>query len=77
MKLVRFGALGREKPGLLDADGNIRDLSGLVPTLRAMRSAPRASRVLRPSIPHRCRWCLPANVSAHASEMWETSSPSA
>ena len=33
MKLVRFGALGREKPGLLDADGNIRDLSGLVPDI--------------------------------------------
>ncbi|GAB7538299.1 fumarylacetoacetate hydrolase family protein [Burkholderia sp. 22PA0099] len=27
MKLVRFGPVGQEKPGLLDADGNIRDLS--------------------------------------------------
>ncbi len=27
MKLLRFGKPGREKPGLLDADGNIRDLS--------------------------------------------------
>lgn len=27
MRLVRFGALGREKPGLLDAAGHIRDLS--------------------------------------------------
>lgn len=27
MKLVRFGNPGQEKPGLLDADGNIRDLS--------------------------------------------------
>ncbi len=27
MKLVRFGAPGREKPGLVDGDGNIRDLS--------------------------------------------------
>lgn len=30
MKLLRYGALGAEKPGLLDADGNIRDLSGIV-----------------------------------------------
>ncbi len=30
MKLVRFGEAGREKPGLIDADGNIRDLSGYV-----------------------------------------------
>lgn len=27
MKFVRFGPLGAEKPGLLDADGRIRDLS--------------------------------------------------
>jgi 2-keto-4-pentenoate hydratase/2-oxohepta-3-ene-1,7-dioic acid hydratase in catechol pathway len=30
MKLVRFGAPGREKPGILDAKGGIRDLSGIV-----------------------------------------------
>ncbi|MDR6707380.1 MULTISPECIES: fumarylacetoacetate hydrolase family protein [unclassified Novosphingobium] len=28
MKLVRFGAVGAEKPGLIDAQGNLRDLSG-------------------------------------------------
>lgn len=27
MRLVRYGELGMEKPGLLDSDGNIRDLS--------------------------------------------------
>lgn len=30
MKLVRFGPVGQEKPGMLDADGNIRDLSAHV-----------------------------------------------
>lgn len=30
MKLVRYGAKGSEKPGILDAEGTIRDLSGLV-----------------------------------------------
>jgi 2-keto-4-pentenoate hydratase/2-oxohepta-3-ene-1,7-dioic acid hydratase in catechol pathway len=30
MKLVRFGDLGREKPGLLDSKGQIRDLSGVI-----------------------------------------------
>jgi 2-keto-4-pentenoate hydratase/2-oxohepta-3-ene-1,7-dioic acid hydratase in catechol pathway len=30
MKLVRFGAPGREKPGILDAKGGIRDLSGII-----------------------------------------------
>jgi 2-keto-4-pentenoate hydratase/2-oxohepta-3-ene-1,7-dioic acid hydratase in catechol pathway len=28
MKLLRYGPLGSEKPGLLDAEGQIRDLSG-------------------------------------------------
>ena len=30
MKFLRFGPRGAEKPGILDADGNIRDLSGMV-----------------------------------------------
>lgn len=30
MKLIRHGAPGREKPGLLDADGIARDLSGVI-----------------------------------------------
>jgi 2-keto-4-pentenoate hydratase/2-oxohepta-3-ene-1,7-dioic acid hydratase in catechol pathway len=30
MKLVRFGRAGHEKPGLVDADGQLRDLSGVV-----------------------------------------------
>ncbi|PHK94916.1 2-hydroxyhepta-2,4-diene-1,7-dioate isomerase [Pseudoroseomonas rhizosphaerae] len=33
MKLLRFGPPGQEKPGLLDAEGRIRDLSGVVPEL--------------------------------------------
>jgi 2,4-didehydro-3-deoxy-L-rhamnonate hydrolase len=40
MKLLRVGPTGQEKPALLDADGNLRDLSSLTPdidplTLRA------------------------------------------
>jgi 2-keto-4-pentenoate hydratase/2-oxohepta-3-ene-1,7-dioic acid hydratase in catechol pathway len=30
MKLLRYGEAGHEKPGLLDTNGNIRDLSGVV-----------------------------------------------
>ncbi len=30
MKLLRYGPAGRERPGLLAADGSIRDLSGVV-----------------------------------------------
>ncbi len=33
MKLLRYGAPGAEKPGLLDAAGRVRDLSGIVPDI--------------------------------------------
>ncbi|PWR02744.1 ureidoglycolate lyase [Meridianimarinicoccus roseus] len=33
MKLVRYGAAGLEKPGMLDADGRVRDLSGVIDDL--------------------------------------------
>jgi 2-keto-4-pentenoate hydratase/2-oxohepta-3-ene-1,7-dioic acid hydratase in catechol pathway len=33
MKLLRYGPAGQEKPGLLDAAGAIRDLSGVVPDI--------------------------------------------
>jgi len=37
MKLLRYGPAGSEKPGLLDADGKIRDLSAHLPDLTAER----------------------------------------
>ncbi len=33
MKLVRYGQPGKEKPGLIDAAGKLRDLSGAVPDI--------------------------------------------
>ncbi|MEH6737253.1 MAG: fumarylacetoacetate hydrolase family protein [Sulfitobacter sp.] len=33
MRLLRYGAPGAEKPGLLDASGRVRDLSGVVPDI--------------------------------------------
>jgi 2-keto-4-pentenoate hydratase/2-oxohepta-3-ene-1,7-dioic acid hydratase in catechol pathway len=35
MKLVRYGKPGKEKPGLIDAAGKLRDLSGVVPDIGA------------------------------------------
>ena len=40
MKLLRYGPLGREKPGLLDSTGVIRDLSGRLPDLTSEQLAP-------------------------------------
>jgi 2,4-diketo-3-deoxy-L-fuconate hydrolase len=41
MKLLRYGPSGREKPGMVDADGNIRDLSGIVTQIDDATLAPR------------------------------------
>lgn len=40
MKLLRFGNPGQEKPGLLDADGNIRDISAHLPDLSGQHIDP-------------------------------------
>jgi 2-keto-4-pentenoate hydratase/2-oxohepta-3-ene-1,7-dioic acid hydratase in catechol pathway len=41
MKLVRFGPAGREKPGIIDSKGRIRDLSKLVPDLAGDALSPK------------------------------------
>jgi 2-keto-4-pentenoate hydratase/2-oxohepta-3-ene-1,7-dioic acid hydratase in catechol pathway len=41
MRLLRYGPPGREKPGLADADGNIRDLSKIVTQIDDAMLAPR------------------------------------
>ena len=42
MKLLRYGPVGQEKPGLLDAEGTLRDLSGLIDDITPRRLAPEA-----------------------------------
>jgi 2-keto-4-pentenoate hydratase/2-oxohepta-3-ene-1,7-dioic acid hydratase in catechol pathway len=40
MKLVRYGRAGAEKPGLIDASGTLRDLSGVVEDVTPAQLAP-------------------------------------
>jgi 2-keto-4-pentenoate hydratase/2-oxohepta-3-ene-1,7-dioic acid hydratase in catechol pathway len=47
MRLVRYGDAGKEKPGLLDAQGAIRDLSGVVPDIDGSALAPDSLTKLR------------------------------
>jgi 2-keto-4-pentenoate hydratase/2-oxohepta-3-ene-1,7-dioic acid hydratase in catechol pathway len=47
MKLVRFGLAGREKPGIIDADGKIRDLSGVVPDIAGEALSPAGLATIR------------------------------
>ncbi len=42
MKLVRYGKMGKEKPGLIDADGKLRDISHLVDDLAGAGLSPKS-----------------------------------
>ena len=47
MKLVRYGPAGKEKPGLIDADGTLRDLSRKVKDIDGTTLAPAQLALLR------------------------------
>ena len=47
MKLLRYGAPGQEKPAILSADGEIRDLSGIIPDLAGEAVLPESIEKLR------------------------------
>jgi 2-keto-4-pentenoate hydratase/2-oxohepta-3-ene-1,7-dioic acid hydratase in catechol pathway len=51
MKLVRFGPPGREKPGILDGEGRIRDLSKVVPDIAGDALSPKGlARIARANV---------------------------
>jgi 2-keto-4-pentenoate hydratase/2-oxohepta-3-ene-1,7-dioic acid hydratase in catechol pathway len=47
MKLVRYGQPGREKPGIIDKTGKIRDLSKVVPDIAGDALSPRGLNKIR------------------------------
>jgi 2-keto-4-pentenoate hydratase/2-oxohepta-3-ene-1,7-dioic acid hydratase in catechol pathway len=47
MKLLRYGFLGQEKPGIVASDGEIRDLSGVIPDLAGKYLLPETIEKLR------------------------------
>jgi 2,4-didehydro-3-deoxy-L-rhamnonate hydrolase len=47
MKLVRYGAAGAEKPGLIDAQGRLRDLSGHIADIDGATLSPSGLAALR------------------------------
>jgi 2-keto-4-pentenoate hydratase/2-oxohepta-3-ene-1,7-dioic acid hydratase in catechol pathway len=66
MRLLRYGPVGQEKPGVLDRDGVLRDLSGELPDLTpAQLSAPSLQRLRQmdlsalPAVPGRPRLGVP------------------
>jgi 2,4-didehydro-3-deoxy-L-rhamnonate hydrolase len=53
MKLVRYGRAGAEKPGLIDADGRLRDLSRIIRDITPEALAPAGLKRLRTAKPDR------------------------
>ena len=53
MKLLRFGLPGRERPGILDANGRIRSLEGVIPDLAGEAISPTGLEILRALDPAR------------------------
>ncbi len=47
MKLVRYGNPGREKPGLIDSEGRLRDLSVAIETIDQLTLSPQGLNSLR------------------------------
>ncbi|MBB3120627.1 fumarylacetoacetate hydrolase family protein [Pseudoduganella violacea] len=46
MKLVRYGRIGKEKPGLIDEEGKLRDLSGVIGDIGGEQLSDKAMRKL-------------------------------
>ncbi|PSM19636.1 fumarylacetoacetate hydrolase family protein [Nitratireductor sp. StC3] len=72
MKLVRFGERGNERPGLLDTNGTIRDMSGVVPDYGPESLSPALVEKLaaadlssRPAAPAGARLGAPLNRVGH------------
>ena len=64
MKLVRYGNPGKEKPGLVDAEGRLRDLCGVIDDIGGASSAKPRWPSCASSRSTRCRWCAASRASA-------------
>ena len=47
MKLVRYGKEGREKPGIIDSDGVLRDLSTKVKDIEGKTISPNSLKLIQ------------------------------
>ena len=59
MKLVRYGPKGKEKPGLIDQNGNIRDLSRVVEDIRGETLTPKGLAQIMPPNWTPGQYCYP------------------
>ena len=72
MKLVRYGALGAEKPGIIDANGVLRDLSDHVADIAGETLSDPALQALRAFARFRSRqFARGHRQSAHRCLRWQ------
>jgi ureidoglycolate lyase len=64
MKLVRHGPRGQEKPGMLDRDGKVRDLSGIVDDIAGETVSPMGLEKLRAIDPSKLPGVSPQRLGA-------------
>ena len=74
MKLLRYGPKGKEKPGVLDRNGNCRDLCGVITDITPDLLSPAALDRLRkldpaslPPVTGEQRFGVPSPISASSS----------
>ena len=77
MKLVRYGAKGAEKPGLIDKSGQLRDLSAHVKDLDGEAYSPASLAKLAALDPQNFPPSTASRASARRSPASRNSSPSA
>ena len=68
MKLVRYGAIGAEKPGLIDQNGDLRDLSSHVDDIAGPRCKMQSWKNYARSTRTTCHWLMAARAWARALE---------
>ena len=73
MKLVRYGRPGHEKPGVIDAEGKLRDLSAIVEDIGpALRNA--TAKITKSAGSSSGGGRADAGVASESSDPWATSS---
>ena len=69
MKLVRYGAVGQEKPGLLDRSGRIRDLSAQMKDIAGEALSPAGLAKIAASDPASAPKAEPIQKVSHTAAM--------
>ena len=63
MKLVRYGKIGKEKPGLIDSEGRLRDISHIIDDLAGSALSPKSLAKIAAKNPDKLPMMKPAIIA--------------